>query len=166
MKITVNALDDKYAYSFTAVKKIILKLAVFFDVCDKYEISINFCSVRMIKKLNREFRNIDRATDVLSFSVEDSGEVKKRVYKPPHPLLLGDIFMCPDYILKNNVIKGGNDFRSETAYLLVHGFMHLAGFDHDEDGYQVSIMRVEAEKFIKSCITSSETASLIKVKKG
>jgi len=67
--------------------------------------------------------------------------------------------------LKNNVIKGGSSLRYETAYLLIHGFMHLIGYDHTPDGYAGSKMCKDAEKFIESQIRPMNISSLIKVKR-
>jgi probable rRNA maturation factor len=165
MKVIINAADKKYSYSNKLIVDIVNKLSLRFGVCDHYEIAVNFSSAAAVRKLNGEYRSINKATDVLSFPLEEAGGVKKRDFKPRMPLLLGDIFLCPDYILKNNVIKGGSSFCYETAYLLIHGFMHLIGYHHPHDGYSGSKMRKDAEKFIESQIRPMNISSLIKVKR-
>jgi len=164
MKVIIGAADRKYTYSAKLIVDIVNKLSSHFDVCGHYEIAVNFNSSHTVRKLNARHRNIDKATDVLSFPIEEAGGVKKRGFKPEMPLLLGDIFLCPDYILKNNVIKSGSSLCFETAYLLIHGFMHLIGYDHPKDGYYGSKMCADAEKFIELQIRPMNISSLIKVK--
>lgn len=165
MKVIINLADKKYSYSNKLVVDIINKLSSYFGVCDHYEIAVHFSSEAVVRKLNGEYRGQNKATDVLSFPLEEAVDIKKRNFKPQMPLLLGDIFLCPDYILKNNVIKGGSSLRYETAYLLIHGFMHLIGYGHTPDGYAGSKMFKDAEKFIESQIGPMNISSLIKVKR-
>ncbi|HOD41259.1 MAG TPA: rRNA maturation RNase YbeY [Candidatus Wallbacteria bacterium] len=166
MRAFINASDKKYKYSNKSILKIADELACYFNVSGDYELGIHFCSYTRIRKLNSEYRNKNTATDVLSFAVNEPGEIKGRNFKSGLPMLLGDIFLCPDYILKNNVIRGGASLCSETAYLMVHGFMHLIGYDHPEGDYENSKMRKDAEKFIDKKLGGINLKSLIKIAKG
>lgn len=79
-------------------------------------ITIVFLDTESIHNLNKEFRDIDRPTDVLTF-VEDSEDY------------LGDILVCYDYIGKQ-ANEYGHSFKRELYFLLTHGYLHLIGYDH------------------------------------
>lgn len=166
MKVSVIAQDKKYTYSAKLIRAICAELFDHFDVCPDYELAVYFCSEAKMKRLNLEYRGKNKATDVLSFAVNDGEKIEKRGGGSGVPMLLGDIFLCPGYIIKNNVIKGGSPLREETAYLLIHGFMHLIGYDHDEDGFEGSKMRRDADRFIASKTAGMNIGSLIKISKG
>ncbi len=83
------------------------------------ELSISFIDDRSMRELNRVWRNIDRATDVLSFP-QDGG--------PDHSLL-GDIVISLD-TAKRHSVNYGNTVHEEIKKLLVHGILHLLGYDH------------------------------------
>ena len=166
MKVSVIAQDQKYTYSAKLVRAICAELFDHFNICGDYEMAVYFCSEAKMKRLNLEYRKKNKATDVLSFAVNDGEKIEKRVGGSGVPMLLGDIFICPGYIFKNNVIKGGSPLREETAYLLIHGFMHLIGYDHEEDGFDGSKMRRDADRFVTSKIAGMNIGSLIKISKG
>ncbi|HOT77852.1 MAG TPA: rRNA maturation RNase YbeY [Candidatus Wallbacteria bacterium] len=166
MRASISASDKKYEYSNKSIFKIVSELSDYFNVSGDYELGIHFCTYAKIRKLNAQYRNKNNATDVLSFAVNEPGEIKGRSFKSEQPMLLGDIFLCPDYILKNNVIRGGSSLCFETAYLIIHGFMHLIGYDHPEGGYENSKMRKDAEKFIDKKLGVINLKSLIKIAKG
>ena len=74
-----------------------------------------------IKEMNREYRGIDRATDVLSFNLEDDYDDS----------FFGDIIISPE-VAKANALEMGIDLLSEVKILLVHGILHLSGHDHEK----------------------------------
>jgi probable rRNA maturation factor len=92
-------------------------------ISDPYEISIVFTGKDEIKEMNREYRSIDRATDVISFAFSE-GEGAQFA-----PFLLGDIFICPEVVSAHSV-KFGTTFENELIFVIVHGTLHLLGFDH------------------------------------
>ena len=79
-----------------------------------------------IHKINREYRGIDRPTDVISFALEDSEGVELENYR-----ILGDIYISIDKV-KEQAKSYGHSERRELAFLTVHGFLHLLGYDHME----------------------------------
>lgn len=90
------------------------------------ELSILYCSGAEIRRLNREFREMDKETDVLSFpSAEDAEELRSE----PEPYL-GDLALCLKVCAKQ-APENARSFADEVALLLVHGLLHLLGFDHD-----------------------------------
>ncbi len=74
-----------------------------------------------IKEMNREYRGIDRATDVLSFNLEDDYDDS----------FFGDIIISPE-VAEANALDMGIDLLSEVKILLVHGILHLSGHDHEK----------------------------------
>ena len=97
------------------------------------EVSLTFTDNEGIRELNREYRGIDRATDVLSFPMYDfaAGEEPE----PPFPVTLGDIVLSLEKA-QAQAEEYGHSFERETAFLCVHSTLHLLGYDHelsDED---------------------------------
>lgn len=76
-----------------------------------------------IHDLNKTYRGIDRPTDVITFALEDTKDVKTV------PRLLGDIYISIEKA-KEQAMEYGHSFKREICFLAVHGFYHLLGFDH------------------------------------
>lgn len=92
---------------------------------DEYELSVILCGPLTIKRINREYRNIDRETDVISFAlIDDENE-----YGYDQDIELGDIF-----INRNKVLTQAKEYdhsiAREFVFLFVHGLLHLFGYDH------------------------------------
>ena len=86
-----------------------------------------------IHKLNKEYRGVDRPTDVISFALEDShDEVENNIR------ILGDIYISIDKVYEQAKEYGHSNLR-EICFLMIHGFLHLLGYDH---------MRIEDEKIM------------------
>ncbi len=95
---------------------------------DGQEASVMFCGDETIRQLNKDYRNIDAPTDVLSF---ENGE-KFLDQEGQEWLLAGDIAISVD-TLKKNAEYFGDDINSELKRLLLHGLLHLNGYDHGEE---------------------------------
>lgn len=81
-----------------------------------------------IHKLNKEYRGIDRATDVISFALEDD----KSMVIPDNIRLLGDIYISLDKA-KEQAVLCGHSLERELCFLAVHGIYHLLGYDHETE---------------------------------
>ena len=90
------------------------------------EFSVIIVDNERIHKINKEYRGIDRPTDVISFALEDSEGVELENYR-----ILGDIYISIDKV-KEQAKSYGHSERRELAFLTVHGFLHLLGYDHME----------------------------------
>lgn len=92
---------------------------------DDYEISVSFVRSRTIHKINLEYRQIDRPTDVISFAVRDDlpEELKDEMKD------LGDIFINLDYA-KKQAKQYSHSFEREVCFLFTHGLLHCLGYDH------------------------------------
>lgn len=104
------------------------------------EVSVTFTDNEGIRELNRKFRNIDRATDVLSFPLFDyTGESEE----PPVDELvgmLGDIVISLEQA-KKQAEEFGHSFEREAAFLTVHSMLHLLGYDHEAGKEEEADMR-------------------------
>lgn len=81
---------------------------------------------KYIHELNREYRGIDRPTDVITFALEDSKDIEYDNFR-----LLGDIYISLDKA-HSQADEYGHSFEREICFLAVHGFLHLLGYDHME----------------------------------
>jgi len=88
------------------------------------EFNIIIVGLDKIHELNKEYRNIDRPTDVISFALEDDDTFNVSGYR-----MLGDIYICLDKT-KEQAIEYGHSFKRELSFLAVHGLLHLLGYDH------------------------------------
>ncbi len=114
----------------------------------KCEISLSFVDEIKIRDLNRDFRQTDRVTDVLSFPIEDFfNEDRKTLLKKPY-LMLGDVVICTD-IARKQAKELGHSFEREIMYLTCHSILHLLGYDHMEDDDK-KIMRSKEKQVMKN----------------
>ena len=98
-------------------------------------VSINFVSDEEIQRLNREFRNIDKVTDVLSFpNLNKTPNEKLKKFRKladfdTNLLFLGDIVISKN-VAKKQAREYEHSLKREVCFLALHGFLHLLGFDH------------------------------------
>jgi probable rRNA maturation factor len=94
------------------------------------EVSLSFLSDRRIQSLNRIYRGKDQPTDVLAFSLAHSKpvRVKKNRDRSP-PLFLGDVVISVP-TAQRQARERGHSLRHEMAWLIIHGILHLLGYDH------------------------------------
>ena len=95
---------------------------VFKNFNNKKEFNIIFVSKEEIQKINREYRKIDKVTDVISFALCDDKDIIQTDE-------LGDIFICVDRAIEQ-ADEYGHSVTREMAFLAVHGYLHLCGYDH------------------------------------
>lgn len=86
--------------------------------------SIIFVSEERIQEMNREYRGIDRVTDVISFAFEDNPDIIYDDFR-----FLGEIYICIPRMLEQAEMYGHSTVR-ELSFLTVHGILHLLGYDH------------------------------------
>ena len=112
----IDTKDVEYVLEI-AIKKLNLK-----DI----EFNIIFVDNDYIHKINKEYRGIDRETDVISFALEDDNSFPIMETK-----VLGDIYISIDKA-KSQAKEYGHSFKRELCFLAVHGFLHINGYDHME----------------------------------
>jgi probable rRNA maturation factor len=104
------------------------------------EISVSFVDNKEIRELNREYRGVDKDTDVLSFPIDDEFVLEG-------PILLGDIIISLEKALEQSKDFGHSLYR-EVAYLTAHSIFHLLGYDHMEEE-EKNIMREKEKEVMK-----------------
>lgn len=106
------------------------------------EISVRFVDNEEIKKLNSEYRHIDRETDVLSFPMGENGNYE--VNEETDIAVLGDIVISVEKA-QAQADEYGHSFEREMAFLTVHSMLHLLGYDHESGGIELVRMREKEE---------------------
>ncbi len=111
-------------------------LLEFLDKKINFDLSISLCSNLQIRKINREFRNQDKPTNVLSFGNLDEKIIQKYNLKKAigtnKYIFLGDIILGYEYIL-NEAKNHKKNLKNHLKHLLLHGILHLLGHDHEEE---------------------------------
>lgn len=109
------------------------------QVLAKKSINLVFLTLNDAKKLNNKFRKKNTATDVLSFS-------------PIEPSSLGELVFCPK-IISRQAKQNRLLYREELAYLIIHGILHLLGYEHENDENNAKVMYdLQDEIFSNLCI--------------
>jgi probable rRNA maturation factor len=98
----------------------------------KYQLSVLICTDDIIKKLNQQYRGIDRPTDVLAFGQMYDGEPVPHSIDDDQMSCLGDIVVSMD-TCKNNAALYKLPYQEEMKRLLIHGILHLIGMEHNEN---------------------------------
>ena len=114
----------------------------------KMYISITLTDPKNIREINKQFRNIDQETDVLSFPMYEKNELEELIKdgRFEHEDVLGDIVISIDKV-KRQAIEYGHSFERELSYMVVHGFYHLMGYDHIKNEDKI-IMTPKEEKVL------------------
>lgn len=127
MKLTIYFENEQTAYAVddaleNLVREAVLATLAYEEITGAAEVSVTFTDNGGIQALNREYRNIDRATDVLSFPLfEDAADGTK---------MLGDIVLSLEKCAAQ-AEDFGHSFARECAFLTVHSTLHLLGYDHE-----------------------------------
>lgn len=117
---------------------------VFKTINLKKTFNIIFVSEDEIQRLNREFRHIDRVTDVISFALCDDEE-NELVNE------MGDVFICVKRAY-DQALEYGHSRKREFAFLAVHGYLHLCGFDHQTKAEEEIMFKKQDEILNKAGI--------------
>tara|TARA_A100001015_G_scaffold160152_1_gene177968 strand:- start:254 stop:715 length:462 start_codon:yes stop_codon:yes gene_type:complete len=148
--INIDILSDEKAWS----KKINKKELFFKEICNffprkyrfpnkKVTLSLLLSNNKCIKKLNKNFRNKNKSTDILSFPLVKKTKISKKTY-------IGDIIISYNFM---NKPKSQNikSFKKKVIKTFIHGYLHLLGFDHIKDK-DYKRMLSEEEKIYKSVV--------------
>ena len=148
--INIDVLSDEKAWS----KKINKKELFFKEICNffprkyrfpnkKVTLSLLLSNNKCIKKLNKNFRNKNKSTDILSFPLVKKTKISKKTY-------IGDIIISYNFM---NKPKSQNikSFKKKVIKTFIHGYLHLLGFDHIKDK-DYKRMLSEEEKIYKSVV--------------
>lgn len=108
------------------IQKEFLKRKVFGKEQSKKELTLVFLNTKDAKKTNKQFRGKDYATDVLSFEAMS-------------PESLGELILCPQ-VLQRQAREHGLSYQEELGYMILHGILHLLGYDHEVGPREAEIM--------------------------
>ena len=100
------------------------------------ELELLIVGSQRIRTLNKQYRHIDKPTDVLSFPLQTPEILQSHTKTDTQPLPLGSIVICPDYAEHKKMLMIKSDtpeLALEIKDLLIHGLLHLVGYDHQED---------------------------------
>ncbi len=145
MLITLENDQDKIVIDDALKSRLVAGLnaaARLHGLTEQTEVDITIVDDEEIHRLNREYRDVDRPTDVLSFALDEGGEDEPELLDAPEEHLLGDIII-------------GHGLTREVVYLAVHGLLHLLGYDHMTEEDKV-IMRAKEEEALREIELSEE----------
>ncbi|MFF5993750.1 rRNA maturation RNase YbeY [Lysinibacillus sp. KU-BSD001] len=121
-----NEVKDEH---IALVEKLLQHAAKVENIEEGSEVSITFVTNEAIHEINREYRDKDQPTDVISFALEEMGEGEIQIIGEGIPRVLGDIIISTDRT-REQAEEYGHSFERELGFLAVHGFLHLLGYDH------------------------------------
>ena len=134
-----NQEKEKVTYKLKMlIRKAILATLEYEKAEEDCEVSITFCDDEKIHELNKRFRGVDRATDVLSFPLFDDESAEYTV--PEIDCMLGDIVLSLERA-RAQAEEFGHSAEREICYLAVHSVLHLLGYDHMDEGEEKKQMR-------------------------
>jgi probable rRNA maturation factor len=123
MKIQIENKQTKIKIERRKIRSTVLKLLKIMDCANK-ELSISFVDDNTIKQLNNHYLQRNHSTNVLSFSLQE-GE-----YGNVNPHILGDIVISTE-TAQRDAAKGDLSLSEEIDFLIIHGLLHLLGFNHE-----------------------------------
>jgi len=139
---TKNKIDQKYLNNIADET---LKVVKFKKLT---EISLVVIGEKRIRSLNKKYRKINKVTDVLSFGNEDLNNKSAEFINPPNEIVyLGEIFICYLQVVKQSNQKK-HSTKKEMAILLIHGILHLLGYDHKENYENSDMKAIEKKVFL------------------
>lgn len=129
--LTIDFIDETEQLDDQALAFVgkVLEHAAQHEKTGEAEVSVTFTDDESIRAINRDYREKDQATDVISFSMEEQGEDEVAIIGETGPRLLGDIIISVERT-KLQAEEYGHSFERELGFLAVHGFLHLLGYDH------------------------------------
>lgn len=115
-----------YAEYYQEAKELFEKTLKMHGMKGNYAISLILVGPITIRRINREYRNIDKATDVISFAMLDEEDGYQM---PEEEVILGDIFININRV-KSQALEYGHSEKREFLFLFIHGLLHCLGYDH------------------------------------
>ena len=101
----------------------------YLNIKENYEVDVSLVNDETIHQVNRDYRNVDRVTDVISFAFNDDKDPKDQINSLDVQKMLGEILICLPQA-KRQAAEIGNSLERELSFLFTHGLLHLLGYDH------------------------------------
>lgn len=147
-EIIYKDVEEKKEYE-EIIKKVLEKCYQEENMEDsKLSITVTLTTPENIQEINKKYRGIDKATDVLSFPMFEKKEIDLKIKNKDYKYedILGDIIISIEKV-QEQAEEYGHSFERELSYMLVHGFYHLMGYDHIEEEDK-KIMRPKEENVL------------------
>ena len=145
MKVNIyNQSNKELKKEITELKKFVRFSVNELNIKDCY-FNIIFVNNDYIKELNKNYRNIDRETDVITFALEDDKTVISKVR------ILGDIYISIDKAI-SQAEEYGHSLKREISFLTIHGILHLLGYDHMNEKDEKKMFSLQDEILNKADI--------------
>lgn len=146
-KNDVALINDENLKLIEKIIFILLNEQGVYENTEKIYLSIQSASAEEIKQINKEYRGIDKSTDVLSFPIFEREEIinianEKMVNKKIKEIEIGDIIICID-VVKKQAIEFETGIKREMLYMITHGVCHLLGFDHIDENDKIKMRALE-----------------------
>ncbi|MDE3839651.1 rRNA maturation RNase YbeY [Bacillus methanolicus] len=135
MRLIIDTIDETNSITeqeILRIEELLLFAAKSEQLEEDCELSVTFVSNERIQEINREYRDKDRPTDVISFAMEELGEGEVELIGASLPRVLGDIIISVPKA-REQAEEYGHSFMRELGFLSVHGFLHLLGYDHETE---------------------------------
>ncbi|TLG72156.1 rRNA maturation RNase YbeY [Culicoidibacter larvae] len=147
----VNQTEENFDQLELFAMNILQNAANYMQLNGEVELGVILVDNAAIQEINRDYRGKDSATDVITFALEDEASI---VMLEDMPRALGDIFVSVERA-REQALEYGHSFEREFGFLLVHGFLHLLGYDHqnkedEEVMFQLQEEILSAENLKKS----------------
>jgi len=120
------------------------------EVASPYEVSLVFTDSGTVRKLNRDYRGVDRSTDVLAFYMVAYKEADAFVFPPDGVTRLGEVIVSYPQAVQQ-AKEQGHSPEKELALLVIHGLLHLLGYDHEEPEEEAK-MRMREKELLEKCL--------------
>lgn len=124
-----NPFGDEYDWLDERYNQLASTTFKMLDVQVNYEIDVSLVDDETIHQINRDYRKVDKVTDVISFAFNDDKDPANVILNPEVPRMLGEILICLPQA-KRQAEQIGNTIERELSFLFVHGLLHLLGYDH------------------------------------
>lgn len=147
MTLLIDSIDETEKLSeeqMLEIERVINFAAKKQNVEEHSEVSVTFVSNERIQEINREYRDKDNPTDVISFAMEELGEGEISLAGIEMPRVLGDIIISVPKAIEQ-AEEYGHSFLRELGFLAVHGFLHLLGYDHMTEEEEKKMFTLQKE---------------------
>lgn len=141
MQILLSNRQRRHRISSRQLKRVAARILSVSGCPEGTEVSLSIVGDRTIQRINHEYLAKDRPTNVISFSLQE-GE-----HSAVTPLALGDVIISAD-TAQREAEQGGMEFFERLCFLLMHGILHLLGFDHERSGEEEARRMARKEREI------------------
>lgn len=150
MEVEVKKLTKESSISSQFLKKLASYVLLKEKAPKNAEVSLALVEKEEIKKLNRKYRGENALTDVLSFPLKEEENKDE-------PFLLGEVIISPE-VVRKQAQKYGNSFKKELSLLVVHGLLHLLGYNH-QNSLESKVMRIREKTLLDKIFKENRGAN-------